>query len=206
MDVWDKLSAEQQEFLVALPYRTGLWISQCDQTGGQESSAQELAALETIVISFAEDFCKSEFVENLMRKTLAQREIWSQWQDNMTAIPADVRRAVDMLAPLLERKDITSFKQTLIEIGTAVAEAYRESDHEDEDDDEGDYGFVAEIRDHIRAAMERLTGRWNSGPAARNYQFSNISKTERAALAELTTALRPDEPEGLPPAGDDEAA
>lgn len=199
MNVWNKLDPAQQDFLTALPYRTGLWLSQCDETGGVESAQRELAALETIVISYAEDFCKSEFVEMLMRRTLARRAEWGQWQDDIDNLPAAATEALDLLVPLLDRKDISSFKHTLIEIATTVAEAYREEDEENEQP--GD--LFGDIRDHIVAALERLTGRYTDRPEPVIGRFSNISQAERVALAALAEALRLGEVEGLPPVTDE---
>lgn len=176
---------------MALPYRTGLWISQCDDTGGHDATAQELAALEQVVIAFGEDFCKSEFVEELMRQTLARRDRWQSWHADLGDIPGDARRAVDMLAPLLERKDIASLKQTLIEIAETVAKAYKEEE-----------APAFDLRHAVAVVMARLQNR----PAPMRDALMNISRAERAALNALTASLRPQDVEGQPPATDDSAA
>lgn len=55
----ENFSKEQQDFLVALPYRVGLWISATDDTGGHESDAVEKQALEQVIVAYVEDFCLS---------------------------------------------------------------------------------------------------------------------------------------------------
>lgn len=199
MSSFDQFTEEQRAFLIALPYRTGLWISQCDITGGEEAAVREHEALETIVTAFSEDFCKSEFVEELMRLTVAQAENWEGWQADIDAVPAECRRAVDMLAPLLERKDVNSFKVTLLEIASTVAEAYRE-------EEEDEPGLMPRLLSEMRFVMDRFSANVYRRPVAARDRFMNISAAEKAALAALTAALLPGKAEGLPPRDPDSAA
>lgn len=181
---WEQFSPEDRAFLVALPYRVGLWISRSDRSGGDESAQAEQAALENMVIFFAEDFCKSEFVEALMGQTLARRAEWPSWRDGLETTPTDCRRAIDLIAPVLERKDVSSFKTTLMEIATTVAKAYQE---------EESAADMMGVGGKIRAMLSQ----WLGLRAHVNDEFANVSTAERAALLALSAALRPGEAEGL---------
>lgn len=197
MALIEQFNPEERAFLAALPYRVGLWISRCDSTGGEEAEQQELQALETIVITFAQDFCKSEFVEELMRQTVAQKEQWPQWQGGLENMPADCRRAVDLLAPRLSYKDVGSFKHTLLEIADAVAKAYREEEPE---------SMLTQCILQARFLLDRWQAQIRNRPARTLAEYTNISKAERAALAALTGALKPEEDEGQEPQREDSAA
>jgi hypothetical protein len=198
LGILDQFTEEQRAFLIALPYRTGLWISQCDMTGGEEADLREREALEIIVTAFSEDFCKSEFVEELMRQTVVQAESWERWQDGINDVPTECRRAIDMLAPVLERKDISSLKVTLLEIASTVAEAYREEEEEVP-------GLMPRLLSEMRFVMDRFSANMAGRPAAAKDRFMNISAAEKAALAALTAALLPGKAEGLPPQDADSA-
>ncbi len=124
----EQFTDDEREFLVSLPYRTGFWVSQSDDVGGDEADELESQALEAIITGFTEDFCKSEFVEELMRQALASKDQWPKWEETAADVPEDCRRAVRILEAQLEHKVVLSFKQNLIEIATTVAMAYREFD------------------------------------------------------------------------------
>lgn len=195
----EKFSADDRAFLVALPYRTGLWISKCDETGGDEAETRELDALETIVRSYTEDFCKSEFVEELLRATMNSKDSWKSWHDHLETIPDDCRRAIDMLSPILERKDIASLKLTLLEIADTVAKAFREEDMPEET-------AIDRLKLGMRHMINRLQSSITNRPVANLDENYNISTAERAAIAELEKAIRPEEVEGQLPNEEDYAA
>ena len=193
MTVLEQFSAAERNMLMALPYRAGLWIGESDKTGGEAAGAAEMQALESIVTGFVEDFCKSEFVEELMRETLARKADWQAWRGNIARVPEECRHAVDLLAERLERKHIASLKNNLIEIAFAVALAYREYDEDS-----------APLREKVAL---RLRYYWQRHQAMRLNripltldQSLNISSTEQKAIKALTGALRPEQIEGLPPA------
>lgn len=186
MHFLEPFNDEQRLFLTALPYRVGLWVSQCDHTGGDDAKALELQALDAIVTGFAEDSCKSEFVEGLMYRTVEQRDEWPSWHQGLGDIPGDCRRAIEMLSPFYTRKDISSFKLTVLEIAETVARAYREGG----DDSQGGARFSwAELM--ARLFKRHEPGRYDDDPS--------ISADERTALNAILNALRPDHVEGQTP-------
>jgi hypothetical protein len=88
LDRLSHFSEEQRKLLVTLPYRTGFWVSVSDESGGAEADEAEQTALENIVSCFAEDFCKTEVVEQLMHEALHQKEHWPEWEKNIGNRPA----------------------------------------------------------------------------------------------------------------------
>ena len=72
-----------EQTLIRLPYRIGYWVSQSDQTGGNQSDDVEQQALEGVILSYGEDVCKSEFTQSVMEKTIAGYDLWHGWRENI---------------------------------------------------------------------------------------------------------------------------
>ncbi len=113
--------------MVALPYRIGLFVSHADVTGGWEAQDAEMQTLTTILRSFSEDFCKSEFVQGLLMQTLAGRAQWVAWSHGLDNVPGECIAAMYDLRGVLHGKDLKSFQEQMMDIAFAVAQAFREN-------------------------------------------------------------------------------
>jgi hypothetical protein len=177
---FDLLTEDEKIRLAALPYRVGYWISQADQTGGEKSDQMELAALECLITSYAQDMCKSEFMQKLMEETIRQKASWSVWQGNIEEFPEECRKACVLLADRLDEKELSGFQENLFEIALSVAGAFRE-DLEMMSPTEKIKNFSSEFISKISS----LAGR-----SADNEVYSkSISPKERAALNKLKELL-----------------
>lgn len=191
MGLLDKFSDEEKDLLTALPYRVGLWVSRSDETGGEESGKAEIEALRGIIRGFAEDFCKSEFVEAIMRETISRNDRWNSWEKNADGVLAECSRAIEMISGYFEERDVTSFKHNLLEIGMAVALAYREFD--------GHESFAGRLKIRLRYVRQRVIAAMQKKRIVSFSEYLNISRAEHAALAQLSAALRMEYREGLVP-------
>lgn len=177
----DQFSEDQRKMLIALPYRVGLWVSSSDSSGGDDADEAEQIALQTIVQGFAEDFLKSEFVQRLMEQTVAHRSEWPQWGAHLDEVPAECSRAIELLLEDIDRKELTSFKLTLMEIATAVAMAYREIDTQ------GNLAIRMRVMAHVmKDRMQAMIGRRKAKTLD---ELLNISEYEQDALHRLAEAL-----------------
>lgn len=179
--IFKSLPPEEQSLLVSLPYRVGYWISQSDQRGGKEASHAEMVALETIVISFIEDFCKSEFVEGLMGRTMKAKSEWPSWQAGIEKLPQECQAALASLRPYLDRDTFESFKHNLFDIALNVAQAYQEDES-------------ASFRDKFIYWKSCLAARLKRQPLPDFESIRRISVQEAKALVKLASILeiRPD--------------
>ena len=177
----EKLNDDERSLLIALPYRVGLWISESDQTGGEEADAYERQALESILYGFAEDYCKSEFVEEIMKQTIAHRDKWEKWGENLDRVPDEVRKAVLITQGRMPQNDVLSLRVTLQQIAHAIAAAFREIDPEP--------SFSVRAGIFCRYAVARVKSVMKKQAPRPLEDFYNISKAEDAALAELDRAL-----------------
>lgn len=183
MSYLEKFTDDQRALIVSLPYRTGLWVSESDDSGGAESSEAEMRALESIITGYSEDFLKSEFVEEVMRAALARRDQWSAWREGLDKVPEECRQVVAVLEGQLASRDVLSFKQNLMEIATSVALAYRE---------DGDTGGGANFADYARHYLALFMARLKKEQDPRMETHVNISKTERKILDQLSDILKID--------------
>lgn len=194
----DHFSAEQQELLIKLPFRAGLWISGSDDTGGADSNEAEKEALANIVRSFAEDFLKSEFVEEVMRATVQNLDKWDGWSAHPEAIPDEIRRGIEVAALYIDHKQLTAFKHSLQDVAMAVAMAYREFDETTP--------FAAQMRIYSKYWIEYMRSYIKKSQPPIMDRYLNISVEEQRALDKLTIALRLQAQEGLALLEDEEAA
>lgn len=176
MSVLSDFASEDQELVIRLPFRVGIWISEADQTGGDESSEQERQALNTIVASYAEDYLKSEFVQRVMELTLARKNEWNEWDKNVDAVPGECERAMQILMTRVSPRDVDALKRNLIDVGLAVAMAYREGVHEPPED----AGIIANFMYDLKSFFSVLFGGLKTRTAD-----ENISATEQKALIKL---------------------
>lgn len=182
MSFLDSLGPEQQDMIVSLPYRVGLWVSHADSAGGDEASEKELEALSNIIQGFGADVFGSEAIQSIMNETVSRRDKWDDWAHNYKNVPEDCKKAVYYLGQYGSDKDVTMFQTYLMEIGEAVALAFRERDEEN--------SFFEEMHVHIVYWMSRLRAMLGSNVPARTIDdFLNVSHRERRALQSLAAAL-----------------
>lgn len=191
----DHFSEEDKMFLIQLPYRAGLWISASDTTGGDESDEAERQALANIVRGFTEDFLKSEFVEEVMRETVAHRAEWDGWGENVEAIPAEMREGIELAAQHIDYKQIAAFKSSLMDVAMTVAMAYRELDNTTP--------YAEQLRIYSRYWLQRVRAYLTKTQPPIMDQFLNISHEEHQAIDALAAALCLKDQEGLEPVDQD---
>lgn len=174
MTFLDKLTSDQRDLVIRLPYRIGLWVSQSDTSGGREASESELQALSNILHAFAEDVFGSETLQYIMSETLRHKGTWHSWNKQVDLVPGECRDAVDIMRQHGEAKDIKALKNHLMEIASAVAQAFREDDS----------------RRPVFSALGLYVSHLFSRKKKRRFgDFLNISTTEREALGAIADAL-----------------
>jgi hypothetical protein len=166
---------------VRLPYRVGVWVSQSDITGGAAADDEELTALNNILHGFDGQVFGSEFLQYVMAETLENKDKWDQWGQKIEKVPEECQKAIDVLGDYLGHKERVAYANRLMEIGEAVAMAFREYDE--------NLGMIQKL-------MLFLEYQGNKKKAARHDkiirsfdEYLNISANERKALGEIAKAL-----------------
>ncbi len=181
MNFLDQLSKEERDILVALPYRVGYFVSQSDQTGGDDSDEAEMQALDNIITGYSQEVFCAETVQYIISETVKRKSEWESWSDNLENIGNECHKALDILYENVDEKEVNAFKNHLLEIGESVALAFRE------------YGDKTPLIDKIKMRMIFHKEKRQAEKVGIVYkdweQFINISLDERRALRSVATAL-----------------
>lgn len=176
MNFLEKLSPEHRQTIIRLPYRVGLWVSQSDSSGGSESNERELQALSNIIHAFAEELFGSENIQYIMSDTLRQKADWPNWGANLDMVPNECATAIDLLRQYGEDKDAKAFKNHLMEIAEAVAQAFREKES-------------ISVFSAFGMYVQYLLSGTKAGRKKSFNEFLNISASERKILSAIAEAL-----------------
>lgn len=181
----DRFSEDERQFLAALIYRAGLWVSVADATGGHEADSGELAALEKAIDGIVrQPMFESAFVHEVMSLCATRHAEWPSWSVNPQAVPDECRRAVDLLQGKdLQARDIDAYRRILMQIGLEVARAFREYDRH------------APLSHRIVRAISIMVDRFFGAMHGEKHvsaDILNISYSEDIALNKLAMALRGD--------------
>ena len=176
----EQLSAEEKEMLVSLPYRAGLWVSSADKTGSPTAEDTEVATLEKIITDMGHGMFDSAFAHEVMAETFARRSDWKSWASGLETVPDTCAKAVAVIARKLGAHDLDGYRQNIMNIGMAVAEAFREFDL--------NTPFPVRVFTYAKLALDRLIGKL-TGQEFESNDILNVSYDEDVALAKLAKCL-----------------
>jgi hypothetical protein len=174
------LSENEREIVISLPYRVGLWIGASDSTGGDDSNTQEKQALESIISGFTQDVFGSELVQHIMSSTMSQKDRWEVWAENVADVPQDCEKAIHSLKNFFDEKEVSAFKQRLLEIAEAVALAFREYE---------EFNFIQKLQVNVLYFFSKFNTSFRQNENNSKNRFLNISLQERRALYTLADIL-----------------
>lgn len=181
MSFLDELPQNDRENIVSLPYRVGLWLSHSDQSGGDESDEEEARALDSILQGYAQEVFGSETVQHIISETIKKKESWPEWAKSISNIPGDCKAAINALSAVVEEKEVNAYRQHLLEIGEAVALAFREYEEEGSFFQKATV-YLSYMKAKRQAAKDKV--------AYKSFdQYLNVSMDERKALTALAHAL-----------------
>lgn len=177
----ETLTDNQRQILISLPYRAGLYVSQSDQSGGDEANDNELRALENLIYGFSDGVFGSEFTQNVMAATIQSKGDWASWAHGIEQVPAECSDALVILSSVVDHKERNAYAARIMDIGEAVALAFRE--------DTGG-SFVDRIKlyfEYLKASKRAQAAKL---PKRSFEDYQSISADERVALNTLAQALQ----------------
>lgn len=181
IEIFSQLSPADEELLVSMPYRIGLYVSHADVTGGWDAQDSEIQSLTAILRDYSNDFCKTEFSQKVLMDCLASRSKWPSWSYAVDDVPSQIGQIITTLESMLSEKELRGFCDVLIDVGLAVAMAFREGGEE-----QGERPIVREILTRIGTALTEKDP----------LEHINISEEERGALKKLARSMRYSKLEG----------
>ncbi len=180
MSMLEVLTPQERQLVASLPYRAGLWVSVSDTEGGDKAEEKELIALNNIILGFAEQVFGSEFLQYVMRETVAQKDNWALWSKDIDTLPDQCRKALIILRSHFDEKEVQTYTMRLIEIGEAVALAFRESQPESP---------IEKLKTYVAYNISKYKATQKKQPAKTYDQYLSISPSERKAMMALAGAL-----------------
>lgn len=182
MTYLSQLPPDLQDLLVRLPFRVGYFISESDQTGGDESAEAERQAIENIVTFYVEDTVKGEFAHEVMNQTLARKAEWAEWTAHIGRVDEECHKMTDSLVGVIDMKEVIAFQNNLLEIAIVVAQAYREFDAK--------AGMTQKFQVYWALFIRRLIAAFRGDAMQSNEDLLNISPAERSAIKLLADVMK----------------
>lgn len=172
MSALSELQPEEQELVISLPYRAGVWISNTDDAEGDDDDEKELKTLETIIKAYAKKVENYPFISEVMQATLSNQQRWDSWAADSFDIIPDCEKAVTLLKSNINKQALKNYRMVLYKVASEVAGAADEFDADGTDED----GLVGKLKG-LLVKSKKQEG------------FMNISPAEDAALQRLKEAL-----------------
>lgn len=177
----NQLPADEREMIVSLPYRVGLSVSQSDDTGGNESDEAEAQVLNNLLTGFSQEVFGAETVQYVIGETVQRKAEWPKWAQNVDATEKDCARTVEILAGIVDPKELSAFRNYMLEIGESVAMAFREYSD--------DMSIFKKWQFYRAYEKTKKRAEKYKKPVMDYDEFLNISLKERKALTNLAYAL-----------------
>ena len=167
-----------QDILVSLLYRIGVWMSDIDDTDLDDRSEniENQLMLRTLGI-VASSRMFGELTADIAFEALRQKGSWERWANTSDSVLADIPQVKSILEAQATGEETALYGNSLMAIATSVARAYREADDID-GLNQSLWARLQEKKDHL---VLRLLDR-------DSFADLNISPAEDSALQELTEA------------------
>ncbi|MEK7801834.1 MAG: hypothetical protein AAB276_05210 [Pseudomonadota bacterium] len=169
---------EDQDILVGLMCRIGMWISSIDDTDINAASEDKEEVKLREVLQSLSTTKKSVLVAELASEALRQKSNWPRWSTSADTVLDDVVAAKDILKSQGTHLEMVAFSKALMLIGTVVAKAFREDN--DLKEDKGYLAWLTEKANELTLAVTDHEA----------YKDMNISPAESTALTELFMILK----------------
>jgi hypothetical protein len=103
------------------------------------------------------------------------------WQEKIEIVPEEIRKVLDFLVDKLDGKELTAFKNNLLEIAIAVAQAYREFDVSQP--------LTERVQVYLSILIARIKALIKGQEIQSHDALLNISRDEKMAINLLADAL-----------------
>ena len=167
-----------QDVLVSLFYRIGVWMSGIDDTdtGDRSENIENNLMLRTLgTIASSQMF--GALTADIAFEALRQKGSWERWANTSDSALSDIPQVKSILEAQATGEETILYGNALIAIATSVARAYREAD-DVEDLNQSLWTRIQETKEHL---VLRLLDR-------DSFADLNISPAEDTALQQLVEA------------------
>ncbi|MCK5284611.1 MAG: hypothetical protein KAJ86_03400 [Alphaproteobacteria bacterium] len=174
-------SKEEQQLLISLPYKIGMWVSYADDVDGEDDDALEGKALEGCIEAIARLHDSKPFIKSVAVEILNQSDDWDIWATQAFHVLGEAEKVVQILEEYLPSDQVKNYKAMLMEIATAVAQASGEFDAFDvADKEEGGFGIL----------ISKIVGGFSGLSNDDDNHPMNVSASEDSVIYELREVLK----------------
>ncbi len=177
-------SSDEQEIIVSLPYKVGVYVSHAEDEEGEMDDEREMRALEHCLKSIARLHEDKPFIQEVAKQTLSRKGDWARWTDQSFHALKQAEQISDVMFRTLGKQGFKQYRALVMEVAGAVARAYGEFGDWDDEESEG---FFKNVINTV------VTGFSNLSQDDKNHPM-NVSPAEEGALSDLSKALRPSSP------------
>lgn len=166
-------SEEDKDLIMSLPYRVGLHVSYAEDEEGEADDEQELGALVGVLEHIASEH--EGLDQQIAQGILDRKDQWENWGQGVFVIEPKCEKAVLAMQKYASEDEVKAYVKMVIEVATAVAEAY------------GEFGQGAEKKEGFSKFIGNVFGGFSKDDA--NHPM-NVSAAEDTAIASIAAALK----------------
>ena len=176
MSLLSQLSEKYRKIAVRLPLRVGYAVSRVDDEGGVDADGKELASMIRAIKLAAKCHKDSQLVVEVSKEAVQANTGNLKEGD----IYSDAKELYKVLEDKFSSDEVKSYREMVIEVGTAVARAYKENGDlwDDEDEEKGFNLIKGKVSEFIGGVFGGKKG-----------SDMNISPAEDTVLTDVAMAL-----------------
>lgn len=172
-----EFSGQDVDIVAGLLVQASMNVSYAEDEDGERDDELETAALEASLREVIKSEARPEIIRQIAKAALDGKgkwEIWSQGVFNIEPLCVNAMRTFKAKATEVESKE---YARVVVDVATAVAEAY------------GEFGVEDELpTGALSAAMKKIFGRFGKKDEA-NHPM-NVSPAEESCLETISKALK----------------
>lgn len=168
---------QDAQALAALMVQAAINVSHAEDEGGEHDDKLEMRALDEALKYVAGSEKKPQIVRECAKLALDSKDKWEIWSQGVFKIEPLCIKAVTILRQFASKDEVREYDAAVLEIASAVAQAY------------GEFGMEEEPSKGILGAMiGKVFGGFGASDAI-NHPM-NVSAAEDSALSIISKALK----------------
>jgi hypothetical protein len=120
------MSKTENDLVIKLPFRVGLWMVRADEQRGILDVKLERAALKKAIENVALFHASSGFVRTTLANTLKHQDDWTDWATGIDTVLQDCPVGLEMVRAQSGDDDFKLYRAVLMQAAICVAEAFQE--------------------------------------------------------------------------------
>lgn len=183
-DIFSPLPDDIRQQIIALPYKAGMLLSHADDVDGEADDFSEMKALEKAFSEVAKLHPDSALVQAVATEIMGNNALWPKWENECFFVVRQAPAIMQQVLAQFGEQEAREYRAYIMEIGKLVARAHGEFEAFD------DLTVGQEKESFFAGMIGRLAGAMAQSKEPEGGHPANISASEKAALQELSEALK----------------